>query len=646
VRGPLLCGSMASLAQPRGPVRYSGSRHLQGRCRRLPTRLPTATRLLLLIIGPAYLQETLASHELELSVGRSLLDEAYTVHHVVAGEDESQHAVVATDSSESLDTLDVLEEGDTNAPSPEVESELDEAEAFMSKLAAQSADSTGGSEEGKDVLQDRDYDTYSSYDSNSTVVLSQFFGNATDKTMVGDLDETLQLSDVRGKANNGASGRESTETDPHVTENEPRVHTNDSSAESIGLLPADTAKEAPAKMSQTMKPASVVIRPQELADRKAIQDDYDIHVVFSTECSAYFDWQTLGLVYSHKKVYEDAGLTPPPITRLMACDEQFLPWPGMHLADTHVHPNYAVHPVTHDRYTPYNKPYSIGHWLEYGSPKSQWIVFLDADMVVRRPMSISNMGVQRGRPVAAEYGYLHGVDPEVYMGVKEKVKQIQKAPFEKVGGFFVYHVDDLRAVAPLWLQYTEEVRQDPNSWANTGDIFNRNGAGGPPWISEMYGYVFGAAVAGMKHTVSNHMILYPSYDVTMGEPYPLVLHYGLTFSAMDFPFDKHWHKGAKQYAACDGKLFPTPPEYSEIKLPEGSGLYKREMVSLYCIRTLYEAQLDYYLRHCMNLTTENVTALTPTSRQSLIDQIGKPCNHCYMKLAFVRQTGFFAVLLS
>jgi len=33
-------------------------------------------------------------------------------------------------------------------------------------------------------------------------------------------------------------------------------------------------------------------------------------------------------------------------------------------ADTHVHPNWAVHPVTGDRYTPYNKPASIVHWCE------------------------------------------------------------------------------------------------------------------------------------------------------------------------------------------------------------------------------------------------------------------------------------------
>lgn len=51
------------------------------------------------------------------------------------------------------------------------------------------------------------------------------------------------------------------------------------------------------------------------------------------------------------------------------------------------------------------------------------------------------------------------------------------------------HVDDLRALAPLWLSKTEEVRQDKSHWSTniTGDIY------GMGWISEMYGYSFGAA---------------------------------------------------------------------------------------------------------------------------------------------------------
>lgn len=60
---------------------------------------------------------------------------------------------------------------------------------------------------------------------------------------------------------------------------------------------------------------------------------------------------------------------------------------------------------------------------------------------------------------------------------------------DKVGGLLAMHIDDLRALAPLWLSKTEEVREDRAHWATnyTGDIYGRG------WISEMYGYSFGAA---------------------------------------------------------------------------------------------------------------------------------------------------------
>ena len=59
----------------------------------------------------------------------------------------------------------------------------------------------------------------------------------------------------------------------------------------------------------------------------------------------------------------------------------------------------------------------------------------------------------------------------------------------QVGGFIVIHIDDLRRLGPAWLAKTEEVRADKQHYAAniTGDIYSSG------WISEMYGYSFGAA---------------------------------------------------------------------------------------------------------------------------------------------------------
>ena len=209
-----------------------------------------------------------------------------------------------------------------------------------------------------------------------------------------------------------------------------------------------------------------------------------------------------------------------------------------------MHPNWAVHPITGDRYSPYNKPASIVHWLEHAKPTAEYVIILDADMVIRNPMTAELVGAERGRPVSAHYGYLVGIFKENYMKVKERVKNVEKA--QQVGGFSVMHIEDLKKVAPLWLKWTEEVRADPDSWGNTGDIFNANGKAGPPWIAEMYGYVFACAEVGLDFKVSalfvrllgadtaaltcaslapqvsDKFMLYPGYAPPVAEPWPVV----------------------------------------------------------------------------------------------------------------------------
>ena len=93
--------------------------------------------------------------------------------------------------------------------------------------------------------------------------------------------------------------------------------------------------------------------------------------------------------------------------------------------NTHVHPNYAKHPVSGDRYSAYNKPYSIMHWMEHAKPTEDFIIVLDADMAFRRSMDADLLGVALGNPVSAHYGYLVGIFPKNHMGVKARVPKVE-----------------------------------------------------------------------------------------------------------------------------------------------------------------------------------------------------------------------------
>jgi ShK domain-like len=263
--------------------------------------------------------------------------------------------------------------------------------------------------------------------------------------------------------------------------------------------------------------------------------------------------------------------------------------------DTHTHPNWAVHPVTGDRYAPYNKPASIVHWLEHAQPTAEYVIILDADMVIRKPMTVELVGAAPGKPVSAHYGYLVGIFDDHHMGVKSRVKFA--SPPQQVGGFSVMHIDDLRRVAPRWLYWTEEVRRDPDSWGNTGDIFNQNGKAGPPWIAEMYGYVFACAEAGLVFTVSEDFMLYPGYQPPSPDPWPLVMHYGVTYNIDWYAFDKHWYM-MTDMTSCPGRMFQKPPTTQTLGLEPGTLEHRRADVALSVAWGLYNATRQHVISAC------------------------------------------------
>ncbi|WJX81316.1 Peptidyl serine alpha-galactosyltransferase [Trifolium repens] len=310
-----------------------------------------------------------------------------------------------------------------------------------------------------------------------------------------------------------------------------------------------------------------------------------IHTLFSVECGNYFDWQTVGLMHSFRKVKQ-----PGHITRLLSCtDEQMKSYRGMHLAPTFEVPSMSIHPVTGDRYPAINKPAGVLYWLKHSKDAENvdWVLILDADMIIRGPIRPWQIGAEKGRPVAAYYGYLIGCD-NILAQLHTKHPEL----CDKVGGLLAMHIDDLQALAPMWLSKTEEVRQDKAHWgANiTGDIIEKG------WISEMYGYSFGAAEVGLRHKINDNLMIYPGYAPREGVE-PVLLHYGLRFSVGNWSFSKADHDEDDIVYNC-GRLFPQPPYPREVNVLETDPNLRRGLLlSIECINLLNEAIL---LHHAAN----------------------------------------------
>ncbi|CAI9111518.1 OLC1v1011761C1 [Oldenlandia corymbosa var. corymbosa] len=309
-----------------------------------------------------------------------------------------------------------------------------------------------------------------------------------------------------------------------------------------------------------------------------------IHTIFSTECSSYFDWQTVGLVHS----FHQSG-QPGNITRLLSCtDEDLKNYKGHHLAPTHYVPSMSRHPLTGDWYPAINKPAAVLHWLNHVRTDAEYIVILDADMIMRGPITPWEFKAAKGRPVSTPYGYLIGCDNEL-----AKLHTRHPEACDKVGGVIIMHINDLRKFALLWLHKTEEVRADRSHWSRniTGDVYESG------WISEMYGYSFGAAELNLRHNINNEILIYPGYVPVPGVNYR-IFHYGLEFRVgSNWSFDKANWIHTDMVNNCWAK-FPDPPDPSTLDQSDPDSR-ARDLLSIECVRKLNEAlQLHHERSRC------------------------------------------------
>jgi hypothetical protein len=317
------------------------------------------------------------------------------------------------------------------------------------------------------------------------------------------------------------------------------------------------------------------------------------------------------MVYSHKKIGQ-----PGPLTRILSCKEN--EWEAMSeeaksIVTTHVAPSYSTHPRTGDTYPAYNKPVAVIDWLAKNKIEEDYILIIDADMIMRRKIVPDELGAAKGLAISAHFGYMIGVANELADKHIPDVAPREDAiagpvgrKGDQAGGFTLMEASDLRKVAPMWLKYTEDVRGDPDAWKLTGDQYSRK-PGDKPWISEMYGYSFACAKADVWHKTPSGMMLYPGYDVT---EIPHVLHYGLLWTVKQegktaYEFDKHWFYGFDPFVCPpwdlekqkpSGGLFPHVPSPSSFKT-SGFALLK-DLLSIEVPITLNAALCERHQRNC------------------------------------------------
>lgn len=326
--------------------------------------------------------------------------------------------------------------------------------------------------------------------------------------------------------------------------------------------------------------------------------DASLHVVFSAECSHLFDWQSAAVFYSFFQM--SAFNRTADITRLLACSDEDLqsyPFENMNMGPTFVHENLRYSTAEEVGHASYNKPYSVVSWLEKEGTNSEFVLVADADILFRSAIDPIALGCRRGIVISAEYTYLIGTKTGF---ARRFVTQTLIPRLAQVGGFHIFHRDDLRRIAPLWLKYTKQVRnfaqthtevyyaealrpRDGNE--NENSLMLRESQS--IWHAEMYGYIFAAARANVAHRVRRDVMLYLGH-----EPYlrrqPAMLHYGNDYTVRNVYFNKLDHANLK-ISSCPGMLFGAPQHM------DWNGVSKRDAFCIEHLATL-DASLCWYYR--------------------------------------------------
>lgn len=342
-----------------------------------------------------------------------------------------------------------------------------------------------------------------------------------------------------------------------------------------------------------------------------------IHVIFGATCSPSMDWKSIAVFHTFKT----SGWKDTNITRLLACTpEQLKSYKGMDIGPTFVFNDQQSVSGYGDSPT-YNKPAGIMHFTQEANIEEEFILFVDADMLFRRVIHPHDFKARKGLVISEWVWYIqYGIRDGLAEQFLSSPQAIEHARNTHGGYYHLFHVEDARKVAPLWLHYTREFRHHPEKYfkdlpgsklKHDIDTYQKGlGYGQVPWISEMYGYAFAAAEIGLEHkfTRGGGGVLYGDDFLTLNHDGPFLSHYTLSCHIPsieiyngdknernydednpEFVFDKNHFRAFNPLDCNDGFLFKRP----KISFVDEGAASCAENVE-----RLNNALCDFYRRNC------------------------------------------------
>ncbi|CAL5226830.1 g9694 [Coccomyxa viridis] len=347
-----------------------------------------------------------------------------------------------------------------------------------------------------------------------------------------------------------------------------------------------------------------------------------------TGCSRAADWQALGLYHSFLRSGQ-----PGRFVRIAAC----LPGEG---APTDLVPTWKTEGIVDVGgivYPLFNKPWALHMYMKRARVTEDFILVLDSDMLIRRPMLPAAFGVSEIQAASENMWYLDDLNavlvPEMMPDLPTKAdNECNPGPgrqADEVGEFYFMHRKQWEMVASQWYQHTLPVMQNmlhrPQLWQK------RNLTRTTAWYGEMYAYGLATAEAGVNHLGSSSTVFHMRYYHPHGNPHLMHYAWSARVSSLPWEWDKHKYQ-AFQAEACpqmpwssNQGLFPHPPLPSELT-SKGGDLIK-DLLNIEVVATLNHAfcSLHHSLDRCSNATYAHTQC-------AKVEQSMEELSHAWRKL--------------
>jgi hypothetical protein len=358
----------------------------------------------------------------------------------------------------------------------------------------------------------------------------------------------------------------------------------------VGELPLKKdVEDRPLEQKQDVQ-ARPVITGQHPTNKSTVK----YHVVFSTGCNTFQDWQSYVLFHNFLQSGQEGKLT-----RIASgCKDQdaediqsfFNEKIAVMAPDRfslHLTPDFSrVKPRVNFKY--FNKPFGMQHWLTnaLGYPDNHElhedtiIILLDPDQLILRPFThdFTNSTdyfkipggykhkVEHGAPFAQQYGFGLQWKTEVKMDhiapnspVVTMNREVAWKYYFAMGPPYIATARDMFSIVTKWCEFVPKIYDDY-----------------PHLLAEMFGYNLAAAHLQLRHTIA-HSFMVSQPMVSNGEGWilvdkvetkdvcnnypkeylPHVLHFCQRYHLGKWFFDKY--RLRRDFISCEAPLLAVPP---------------------------------------------------------------------------------------